>query len=179
MLLQVPTIQNKQSIPILEQYFLPVWKEKLPGESSSRPSQCEPHPPEPPEGPDLVFTLLCLWTCMCLVHMHMDFHDTYLLTKAASAHLHVSEVCDHARLSSAPVSDCGCLCISGSLCILLLRCSEHCLNPCVGVHLHTYVSLCCYYVHCVPMPVFQCACVYVYKSISVCMSVYVCFPVTM
>lgn len=101
-----------------------------------------PYPPEPPKGPGHVFTVLHLWTYMCLVHMHMGVPDAYLLTKAASACLQVSEVCDHACLSSAPVSDCGYLCISGSLCILLLWCSVPCLDACVGVHLHTCVCLC-------------------------------------
>lgn len=120
----------------------------------------------------------------------MGVHDAYLLTKAASACPQVSEVCDQACLSSVPVSACGCLCISGSLFILLLSCSVHCLDLCVGVHPHTHGCLCvimheylCIIMHivcpCLCFSVPRCLCLTKgLLCVCVCVCICVCSPVT-
>lgn len=112
--------------------------------------------------------------------MHMGVHDAYLLTKAASACPQVSEVCDQACLSSAPVSACGCLCISGSRCILLLSCFVHCLDLCVGVRPHTCRCLCVIMHTVCPRLCFSVPrCLWLQKDYCVYVCICVCFPVTL
>lgn len=91
----------------------------------------------------------------------------------------MSEICDYERLSLALVSSSGCLCVSGSLCILLSLVSCAFVWIYVSGSMYTLIRVSVNYVHCVSAPVFQGAYVSMFTKVSLNVCICVCvFPVS-